>query len=107
MSAIFALDVDLDQDPSAEPKPKYEVLKDHFVKAIKSGQLKSGTALPTELRMCESLGIGRSTVRQAMQVLEQEGLIRRVQGKGTFVHDEARVRLKEGMQLFALIVPET
>jgi GntR family transcriptional regulator of arabinose operon len=53
------------------------------------------------------LGIARTTIRQAMASLERDGLIRRVQGKGTFVEDDVRRRLHHGQDIFALVVPET
>lgn len=42
-----------------------------------------------------------------MASLEQDGLVRRVHGKGTFVHEDAGQRLQNGRALFALLVPET
>jgi DNA-binding FadR family transcriptional regulator len=42
------------------------------------------TRLPTERQLAESLGIGRRSVRRALEVLEAEGLVWRRQGAGTF-----------------------
>lgn len=92
---------------SDDGPPKHERLRDFVVQQIESGQIQIGEALPPELRIAELLGIARSTVRQALATLEREGFVRRVHGKGTFVHDQARQRLKKGQDLFALIVPET
>lgn len=88
-------------------RPKYEQLRDHIAGEIRAGRLAPGTALPSEHRLAESLRFARSTIRQAMAALEREGLVRRVHGKGTFVHEAARVRARDGRNLFALIVPET
>jgi len=41
-----------------------------------------------------------------MGVLERDGLVSRVQGKGTFVHENARQRLASGLDILALVIPE-
>jgi GntR family transcriptional regulator, arabinose operon transcriptional repressor len=98
------LTLDLRRD-SAEPK--HERLKNHFISEMLAGRLKSGYAIPTELALVKKLGVSRATVRQAMASLENDGLIRRVQGKGTFVDEDARRKLRPGLDLLALIVPQT
>lgn len=54
---------------------------------IKSGELASGTKLPALRELTERLGVARMTVIQAMNTLEDEGLIERYSGRGTFVRD--------------------
>jgi len=44
-----------------------------------------GMRLPTEMALAHEHHISRSTVRQALDLLEQEGLVERIQGSGTFV----------------------
>ncbi|WP_437224500.1 substrate-binding domain-containing protein [Planctomicrobium sp. SH661] len=88
-------------------QPKHQQLRDYLVAQVESGELNPGDSLPSEHRLAELLGIARSTVRQALAGLERGGLVRRVHGKGTFIHEEARQRLKKGQDLLALIVPET
>ncbi len=88
-------------------QPKHERLRDHLVKEMIAGRLTSGQALPSETRLVETLGVARMTIRQAMASLENDGLIRRVQGKGTFVEANVRRKLQRGQDIFALVVVET
>lgn len=99
------LSLDLKNDRSGEAK--YERLKKHFVDEMISGRLKPGQALPCERSLVESLGVARMTIRQAMASLESDGLIRRVQGKGTFIEADVRRKLQRGQDIFALVVPGT
>lgn len=52
---------------------------------ILSGQWSPGSRLPSETELQRQLKISRSTIRQALNNAEAEGLIERVPGKGTFV----------------------
>ncbi|MCC6124623.1 MAG: GntR family transcriptional regulator [Pirellulales bacterium] len=101
---LFTLDL---SSHSSSGQPKHERLREHLIDAMIAGRLKPGQALPSEHRLVERLGVARTTVRQAMASLENEGLIRRVQGKGTFVENDVRRKLQHGLEIFALVVPET
>ncbi|RYY53066.1 MAG: GntR family transcriptional regulator, partial [Comamonadaceae bacterium] len=59
--------------------------------AIASGRYRAGDQLPTEGELVATHGVSRVTVRRALQSLEQQGLIRRRAGHGTFVSDKASV----------------
>ncbi|MBN2296604.1 MAG: winged helix-turn-helix transcriptional regulator, partial [Pirellulales bacterium] len=85
--------VDLDLSGGDPTRPKYEKLKQYLVQQVTSGGLKPGQALPSEQRLAESTRVARNTVRQALSELEEDGLIRRVPGRGTFVNDDARRRI--------------
>lgn len=54
---------------------------------ILSGKIKAGDRLPALNEMSEKFGIARMTIRQAMDALEDEGLIERYAGKGTFARE--------------------
>lgn len=97
----------LDLRVASSGRAKHERLRDHFVNELIAGRLKPGQAIPSEAHLVESLGVARMTIRQAMGSLESEGLIRRVQGKGTFIEDDAQLKLRRGQDIFALVVPET
>ena len=50
-----------------------------------------GSQLPPEPELAVELGISRATLREALRSLEDEGLVRRTRGAGTFVADRPRV----------------
>jgi GntR family transcriptional regulator len=54
---------------------------------IKSGELTPGTRLRSELDLAEHYGVAYQTIRHAMKVLRERGLIVSIQGRGTFVQD--------------------
>jgi DNA-binding LacI/PurR family transcriptional regulator len=87
--------------------PKHERLRKYLLAELSAGRLKPGDALPTEQELTVSGQMSRNTVRQALADLERSGLIRRIPGRGTFVHESAMLRLKAGLDVFALIIPET
>jgi len=67
--------------------PLYYQLANLLTDKIVSRELHTGDRLPTEVELVEQYGISRITVRQALRLLEEEGLIRREVGRGTFVTD--------------------
>ena len=54
---------------------------------ILSGTIKAGEKLPALNELTEKFGVARMTIRQAMDALEDEGLIERYAGKGTFAKE--------------------
>lgn len=54
---------------------------------ILSGELVPGTRLPSLRELAEELGVARMTVIQSMNALEEEGLVEKHPGRGTFVCD--------------------
>lgn len=58
---------------------------DYFRMKIKSGELKPEEQIVAETEICSEFGISRTTIRQAMDSLVEEGLIVRRRGKGSFV----------------------
>jgi GntR family transcriptional regulator len=52
---------------------------------IRSGELQPGRIMPSETTLMQEHDLARGTVRKAIDVLADEGLVNRVQGRGTFV----------------------
>jgi GntR family transcriptional regulator len=65
-----------------ENKTLYNQLKDSILKKYEN--LSYFSSLPSERELCKEFGISRSTVRKGMDMLEAEGKIVRMQGKGAF-----------------------
>jgi DNA-binding transcriptional regulator YhcF (GntR family) len=68
----------------------YLELKEWFVREFSPREV-----LPTELAIAERFGIGRGTVRIALDNLVREGLIVRTSGRGTFLSEDYQVRLRQ------------
>lgn len=66
-------------------QPLHRQLAAELRTQIERGTLSEGTKLPPERTLCDAYGVSRITVRHAISQLEQEGLVTRVQGLGTFV----------------------
>lgn len=67
------------------PVPLHYQLKSLILSEIENGNLKEGDCLPTEMQMSKHFQVSRSTVRQAISALSNEGWLERIASKGTFV----------------------
>src|SRR5437016_2869339 len=65
--------------------PLYRQLFDQFAREIRSGQLARGERLPATRELAGLLGLNRTTISAAYEMLEAEGLISGQVGKGSFV----------------------
>jgi len=65
----------------------YRRVADDIAARIASGELKPGTRLRPERELAEHYGVAYHTVRRAMKVLRERGLIVSIHGRGTFVAD--------------------
>jgi GntR family phosphonate transport system transcriptional regulator len=63
---------------------------------IVGGKLARGEQLPTEAALAERFSANRHTVRRALAVLADEGVVRAEQGRGTFVDDARRLSYRIG-----------
>lgn len=78
---------DYEQLDRRSPMPLYFQLARVLTTAIDAGRWRPGDRLPSEGEICTAYEVSRATVRQALLRLENEGLIQRVKGRGTFVAD--------------------
>jgi GntR family histidine utilization transcriptional repressor len=72
---------------SLQPKPRYQQLKDLIIQRISSGDLRPNDRVPSENELVETESVSRMTVNRAMRELNDEGYVKRIAGRGTFVAD--------------------
>lgn len=77
-------------------KPLQMRVQDAIIEFISDNKLSGGDRLPTEPELQELLGVGRSTLREAMANLESKGILERIQGKGTFIR-QIPILLENGL----------
>ena len=80
--------------------PRYLQLYRMISEAIRTGQLPEATQLPAERQLAEQAGVSRVTVRKAVRLLAEEGLLEQRHGAGSFVR-AAAPRLQQS--LFSLV----
>ncbi len=68
--------------------PLYEQLAAYIKIQIQAGVLKPGDKMVTENKLCEVLNVSRTTIRQAMNRLVEEGLLIRYRGKGSYIGEQ-------------------
>lgn len=82
---------------------KYKVVYNWMMENIRSGQLKMGARLPSENELSRQFGLSRQTVRHAIDILEQQKLVTRVRGSGTYVGGEGKGVRQERYMNIAVI----
>ena len=72
-------------DEISYKSPMYLQLREVIRKKIEEGEFQPGTSIPSENELAAIYSINRLTVRNAMSKLVNEGILKRVQGKGVYV----------------------
>jgi GntR family transcriptional repressor for pyruvate dehydrogenase complex len=71
----------MSQMQKIEKIPAYRILANAIMGEILARRLAPGEPLPTEAKLCEIFGVNRSTVREGMRLLEENGVLRRIGAK--------------------------
>ena len=71
--------------------PVIEQVEARIRELIESGQYLPGEKLPTEKELCQRLGVGRGTVREAFRLLQARGYVELRPGRGAFASEPAPV----------------
>lgn len=83
--ALYGQNVDTISPDS--PQYVYEQLAAIIERKIRSGEYATGTRLPGELTMTHEFKVGPGTVRRALDILRDQGLVVTVRARGSFVVD--------------------
>ncbi len=87
----------------AGQKPKYMVLTDWVKEQIAQERLLPGQKLSSEHELMAMFGMSRQTVRHAIGILEQEGIIERKRGSGTYINNQFERNREENTMNIAVI----
>jgi DNA-binding GntR family transcriptional regulator len=78
-------------------EPAYIQLVNILRSMIDAGQFRPGERLPSESQLCRSYHVSPMTVRRAINILLQDGLVSTIQGRGTFVKPIELSSIKFGL----------
>jgi GntR family transcriptional regulator len=78
--------------------PLHLQVQQHLIKLIENGTYTPGEQLPSEVDLSAEFGVSRPTLREALLRLEQDGLIFRKHGVGTFISSRAPI-LESGLEV--------
>ena len=76
-------------------EPLYRQLMARIRDDVSSGVYPAESQIPSEQEMCARYSVSRVTVRRAISELTDEGILRKQQGKGTFVMERGNELMKE------------
>jgi len=75
-------------------------VRDLILDQIRSGELSPGAQLSPEAALCEEFGVGRSTVREAVKLLVNDGVVDVQHGRGSFITGLARLGMERPITRF-------
>ncbi len=70
--------------------PKYQQIVQWLSENMNNGTYRQGERIPSEHELSSQFGLSRQTVRHAIDILEQQGKVKRVRGSGTYVDQGSR-----------------
>ena len=83
---------------SKEKKPLYIAVYDKLFKLIMDGTFPSQSKLPTEPELAKMFGVSRMTLRQALALLQDDGLVNSIHGKGNFITKNSAIKEMSGLE---------
>ncbi len=74
--------------------PSYVKIKDYIIENIKQGKYEPGQKIPSEKELSQLFNVSRITATTAIRDLVSEGLVFRIQGKGTYVAEKREENIR-------------
>ncbi|MFD4668791.1 FadR/GntR family transcriptional regulator [Lentzea sp. NPDC058450] len=74
-------------------RPRSEEISEWIKSQIQDGTWPLNSRIPTEVELSESLGVGRSTIREATKVMVNNGMLESAPGRGTFVRSRNAINV--------------
>ncbi|WP_313637150.1 GntR family transcriptional regulator [Paenibacillus sp.] len=68
-----------------QKKPLFVIVYDQLYKLIMDGAFPPDSQLPTEPQLAKKFGVSRMTLRHALALLQEDGLVKNIHGKGNFI----------------------
>jgi DNA-binding LacI/PurR family transcriptional regulator len=96
------VDPDAGSDARSKSQPKYLQIAESLRKSIESGRYRNGIRLPSEAELVRRFSVSRMTAVKAMQHLQQEGLLVRRTGSGSYAAESSSGE----KPVFGLIIPD-
>jgi GntR family transcriptional regulator of arabinose operon len=91
---------------SGKVSHKWQEVKKYVMSHVSAGKYDPGDVLPSENYLCEKVNVSRSTVRQAFRELENDGMVYRIKGRGTFLSEPNSSKNQTRLEMFGLIMPD-
>ncbi len=80
--------------------PRCVAVYDKLYEMIKEGEFSHEERLPTEPELAKIMGVSRMTLRQALSLLQEDGIIKNIRGKGNFII-QSEARREKGLEVLS------
>lgn len=91
------------RDENMKETPKYLLIAKKLRHEIETDEYQANDQLPKELDLAKSYNVSRITVRNALKELENDGLIYRIQGAGTYVKEHQFTKSSTNTELLEMV----
>ena len=72
-------------EPALTLMPLYRQVRERLTARLIDGDWQAGEVIPSEIQLARELGVSQGTVRKALDEMVRDNILRRKQGRGTFV----------------------